>query len=1156
MADNGSTIDKLSIEIDGDISGADKSIANLERTLNGLKSLYSSVSSAAGDVSTKLKDLASGINAFGNIDAERTKSAVGAAKQIAKIDFSKIASIPTGAADGIVAIADGINTFSLSLDGDSISSAVKSLKKLASFDFGGLSQNVNNLDPAIAQKVKTFMSAFEGISGSFALTDSLESMRSLFSMDFSGFNAFISSAAQGLPGLAQGIERFSAACNTPEFETAIERLSRLANVDLGGLAQLATTGNVKIVPDVSQQVEDEETETISAWQRFKSFMAQEMTIPPALTNGFAKIGSVGKGALSVVSTGFNGIKKSIDKATAGTSKFVKSLGRIALYRTVRFLFSQIAKSFKEGTDNLYQYSKAINGKFAKSMDMISTSLLYFRNSVAAAAAPTINKLTPAIDHLVDRVVECLNWFNELTAKLSGASTWTKALKYPKKYAESTKEATKAMKDFQMGFDELNVINDSGSGSTADGLDYGKMFKEMKVDTNFEPWIDSFKKAIEESNFYGAGVIVGNKIKETFAGLDTYEWGATLAENLNKAIAFADGLFSTHPFDEMGQKLAEFLNGTLLHIEWVTLAETFSNGLNSILTGVNTFLETLESYEIGKKIGEGLTGFNLAETLSNFGNVIYNFFMSITDGINGFLDGVPWDKLGSDLFDGITSFIFDHDWSNIGANIMDALISIGQGLLYFASGFVSDIDPTLSNRLKDLGDWIDNHPEAASFITGVSIAIIALSTAFKSGLVGGISSSIIALGGLNVTLGVVIAGIASWTYVVTELYDNWDDLISVIDDSGGVFNFLVGWLEDSRQSIEEFFDMGSFGHEWRLFWETVGETVWDETHPAREAADDTNAAWFESQNKLVPIIDTLKGTFTEFGDNWRVTTEDVKSKLANLAVNFVHKTENIKSSVSEKLGMMKGSWKTGMNDIWTTVTTKASEIQAKWETWLKDTIGVTDTDLADLAVKFVNWDGLDKFKEYWRSGADEIKSAFTDMKNSIANTIGEIPGAIRSKANDAFYAIEQLINGMIGGFNQFSNNMGSFGFKIPDWVPGIGGNSFNFSVPKIPEIALGRFANGGYPDSGELFMANENGVAEMVGRIGNRTAVANNDQIVEAVAEGVAMVLEAYMPELIQAIHEGNDTALQIDGKTFARIVNKHNRESGRTIFRGSVVNAT
>lgn len=50
------------------------------------------------------------------------------------------------------------------------------------------------------------------------------------------------------------------------------------------------------------------------------------------------------------------------------------------------------------------------------------------------------------------------------------------------------------------------------------------------------------------------------------------------------------------------------------------------------------------------------------------------------------------------------------------------------------------------------------------------------------------------------------------------------------------------------------------------------------------------------------------------------------------------------------------------------------------------------------------------------------------------------------------------------------------------------------------------ANGGFVDSGEIYMARENGLSEFIGRIGNRTAVANNDQIVEAVASGVSRAI--------------------------------------------------
>ena len=47
-----------------------------------------------------------------------------------------------------------------------------------------------------------------------------------------------------------------------------------------------------------------------------------------------------------------------------------------------------------------------------------------------------------------------------------------------------------------------------------------------------------------------------------------------------------------------------------------------------------------------------------------------------------------------------------------------------------------------------------------------------------------------------------------------------------------------------------------------------------------------------------------------------------------------------------------------------------------------------------------------------------------------------------------------------------------------------------------------FASGGFPDEGQLFLANEGSAPEMVGSMGGRTAVANNDQIVEGIRQGV------------------------------------------------------
>ena len=57
------------------------------------------------------------------------------------------------------------------------------------------------------------------------------------------------------------------------------------------------------------------------------------------------------------------------------------------------------------------------------------------------------------------------------------------------------------------------------------------------------------------------------------------------------------------------------------------------------------------------------------------------------------------------------------------------------------------------------------------------------------------------------------------------------------------------------------------------------------------------------------------------------------------------------------------------------------------------------------------------------------------------------------------------------------------------------------ISAIPTVSIPRYANGGFVDQGQLFIAREAG-AEMVGSIGRRTAVANNDQIVDGITYGV------------------------------------------------------
>lgn len=93
----------------------------------------------------------------------------------------------------------------------------------------------------------------------------------------------------------------------------------------------------------------------------------------------------------------------------------------------------------------------------------------------------------------------------------------------------------------------------------------------------------------------------------------------------------------------------------------------------------------------------------------------------------------------------------------------------------------------------------------------------------------------------------------------------------------------------------------------------------------------------------------------------------------------------------------------------------------------------------------------------------------------------------------------------------------------------------------------KYATGGFPTTGQLFLARENG-AEMVGNIGNKTAVANNDQITSAIAAATYNAMS-------QALSENNGTVvLQVECdpagmfKVMQKQANTYTRRTGNPAF--------
>lgn len=97
----------------------------------------------------------------------------------------------------------------------------------------------------------------------------------------------------------------------------------------------------------------------------------------------------------------------------------------------------------------------------------------------------------------------------------------------------------------------------------------------------------------------------------------------------------------------------------------------------------------------------------------------------------------------------------------------------------------------------------------------------------------------------------------------------------------------------------------------------------------------------------------------------------------------------------------------------------------------------------------------------------------------------------------------------------------------------------------PSLKWSTYAQGGFPAMGEMFVARENG-PELVGNIGSRSAVVNNDQIVEAVSRGVYSAVVAAM-----SANTGNgnqNVNVYLDGKQIYSRVKKVESERGVSVM--------
>ena len=266
-------------------------------------------------------------------------------------------------------------------------------------------------------------------------------------------------------------------------------------------------------------------------------------------------------------------------------------------------------------------------------------------------------------------------------------------------------------------------------------------------------------------------------------------------------------------------------------------------------------------------------------------------------------------------------------------------------------------------------------------------------------------------------------------------------------------------------------------------------------------------------------DLLPTKFTETNETFTTTLGETEKSITTFDENVGKKiTALFDEILPEKIGNNETLITGSLGEIEKAVGTSIGSVQEEFE-------------------KFLKWfdkNILEKTKgEYWTNALSGVSSAFETTFRGVANSITIIMNTL----------IEQINTAM----NVKWDNLVVNGQTVME-----AGQAKLFEITPIP-----LYENGGFPRNGELFIANERG-AEMVGSFGSRTAVANNDQIVSGIREGVqeAMtevvfnMLNPYLSDIAQSSREtaNKDFSVNIGDRDIAMANNRGQSLVGMSII--------
>lgn len=752
-----------------------------------------------------------------------------------------------------------------------------------------------------------------------------------------------------------------------------------------------------------------------AGKEISALVGNIRSLSKAVTNALSPLTSF-KDALNVgnqIQNINSSIKDTGKAATAATqstrhySGVLSQIGRIAKMMVIRTAVRALIKGFQQSWQAAYQFSRQMNGSFAKAVDatrtMIAdttTSLIKTFAPVLEAMVPVIYTITQAIQWLCNQIQALLQLLG-LTSDMFGAST-----ENINKYYGSTNKASKANKNLLASWDELNVIQSKNSGAGGGGYTPGALKDLVSKE------VDGIMQIIVGEAMLGLGLILAC----------TGHFGLGIGMMLVGASAIAKTVTTDW------NKLPNNVKKTINTITGVVGVASLALGAIFLCTG---------------HIGMGLG-------LLAIGALNLGIAYASDDG---------------------------------GENIVNRVKSIIKKVLEIA---------TISLLAIGVIMLCMGNPLGIALIAG---GLVAFGASVAMNWDGDLVSSIkTTLGNIKDTFFQV------WDSIDSKVTEVWNSITKWWEDSGLGEKVRTAWSGVST-FFQELFGNAEDGTG-IIGWATTtwkGLETWWNTNVAE--AIEKEGAW----GGVKAFFSAL---FKDIGDGCSLVWEDIKKwwNSTEIGKDINKAWESVSDFFSTLFGgtEVPGSIADYANDAWIAVST-----------WWDENIYQNVKTAWDSVTTF--------FSTLFGSGEGSIEDFFNGMWSNVSLLWGDILTNVQNAwgsiglwfYNNVTVPVSNFfidcVNGIIDGLNFFVRALNSLSINIPALDFGFLGKTqavhLGFNIAEIQKMEklqpVASFADGGYGiPKGDMFIANERG-AELVGQMGGKTTVANQQQIIEGISSGVS-----------------------------------------------------